>query len=807
MLDDVQFFYPTKEGYETKKTGAAFPFQWRTYQTNTLIFQLAQETDSTAVRTYYFRVQSNFPIELPLKVATWKPFFEQHHRNDVAYGFYFGLMFVMGLYNLFVFVSVRDKTYLYYVGYVFSITVLYGTFKGYSFEFLWKNYESINFFVPILASIPPIFGILFATSFLHTRIYTPKLHKIAYFLFALFVFCILLNLFGDYTISAAVSQLGAMLFVLYFLLIGIVCLFRKNKAARFFLVAWICYIVAVIIFILQINGVLNSNTFTSNSVLFGSAIEVILLSFALADKIATLKKEKETSLLANEKLIKEQKEELAIKVQEQTKELLETNEELRNSSEELHAINDELQKTLSVVNFQKAEIDLKHGELQNSYRSVNVLSEIGKQVNATLDLRTIIRTVYANINKLMAAEIFGIGIHRENEKLLEFDGFMENGEELPFHTEILTDNSRYAVRCFLTSHEIILHHVSEEVPNYEVLVGLKPESMLYLPLMYQNKTLGVITVQSLQPHAYNDYHLTMLRSIASYTSSALDNALSYREIEKNKAEIEKKNEDITASISYAQRIQNAMLPTQTQLSEVLGKNNFFVFFKPRDIVSGDFYWTATMRGDLVIAVADCTGHGVPGAFVSMIGSSFLDEIVLSNGFANPTTILKHLNKKIIAFFKQKTIFADEGISDGMDIAILSLYKSKNAEPNNNMRFEKALFAGAMNPLYYVQNQTLTEIKATKRSIGGNHTLEKINFESTEIDLSVPTTFYLFSDGYQDQFGGEKNKKFMTANFRRLIDSVHTQTFEQQHQLLETTLKNWQGTEKQTDDICVLGFSV
>ncbi len=814
MLDEVQFFSPvlgadsaSATTYTTTRIGATLPFVQRNYLTNIFLLPLQTTKDNTGLQTYYFRVKSNFPVELPLQVGTWKPFFEQHHRNDVAYGLYFGIMLVMALYNLFVFVSVKDKTYLFYVGYVFFIALLYGSIKGYSFEFLWRNYATINFYVPTMASIAPIFALLFAAFFLHSKEYTPRLHKVSYALHLLFGVCILLNLSGDYQISAAVSQGGAMLFVVYLLTLGIVNYLNKNKIARFFLLAWVCYIVAVIVFILQLNAVLPSNWFTSNSVFFGSAIEVILLSFALADKIAVLKKEKEQTLLANEILIREQKQELAEKVREQTRELVEANEELRNSTEELHVMNEELQKTLELANSQKAEIDQKHGELENSYRSVNILSEIGRQVNATLDLRIIIKTVYDNINELMPAEFFGIGIYREQGNLLEFDGFMENGAELPFHTESLTENWRYAVQCFNSQQEIILHHASAEVTNYKAEIGITPEAILYLPLVYQNKPLGVITVQSEKPNAYNAYHLTMLRSIASYTASALDNALSYREIEKNRTEIQKKNEDITASISYAKRIQTAMLPTNSQLESLIGKGNFFVFFKPRDIVSGDFYWAADMRGDAVIAVGDCTGHGVPGAFVSMIGSSFLDEIVLANGFTNPTTILKHLNKKIVEFFKQKTILGDEAVSDGMDISVISLYKTKNVAPDQPAKFEKALFAGAMNPLYYVQEGKLLEIKATKTAIGGASKDTKVVFESTPINLEKPTTFYLFSDGYQDQFGGEKNKKFMTANFRRLLESVQEQPMENQKNVLAVTLANWQGAEKQTDDICVVGLSV
>jgi serine phosphatase RsbU (regulator of sigma subunit) len=777
LLSQIDFYYMGKKGYEVQKVGSFLPFSNRNIKTNQYLFELTTETDTTHIKTFYVSVNSVHPLAMPMKIGTPIAFMEKYHENDLGYGIYFGIMIVMALYNLFVFFTLRDKTYLYYVCYVLSVTIVYGADKGYAYEFLWKDYETLNFYFPSFAVSISIFIIFFTTSFLQTSIYTPRLHKGFYVWAILWIICLIINLVGNYAISIGLVQLFSLLFFLYLFIVAVFNVIAKNRVARYYLIAWSFYILAMVIFFLYLANILPSNAFTSNAIFFGSAIEVILLSFALADKINILKTEKVKSdkqllqtLQANEKLILEQNQVLEAKVKERTEDLEEANE-----------------------------------ELETSYQNISVLSEIGKQVTSTLDIKTIIHIVYDNVNLLMSAEMFGIGIYNEQTKLLEFDGFMKHGLELPFYTESLSEN-RLSVRCFLTQHEIIVHQASQEVSNYQLEIGDMTESMLYLPLIYQNRALGIITVQSLQPHAYTNYHITMFKNIASYTTSALDNALSYRYIEDQHLIIEGKNKDIMASINYAKRIQTAILPTNMALNELLGKDNYFVLFKPRDIVSGDFYWCKEVNGKIIIAVADCTGHGVPGAFVSMIGNATLNEI--TKRLSHTHLILTKLHKEISHFFKQNTntktddhaITKDFRVQDGMDIAIIAIDKINN----------KIEYSGAKNQLYHVVNNQIHEYKANKYAIGGHQGDEKerlfikheINYSSNEIN-----TFYLATDGYQDQFGGEKDRKFMTKQFRELLFSISHLPMSEQQQILNKTIIDWIANKKQTDDITVMGIIV
>lgn len=267
-------------------------------------------------------------------------------------------------------------------------------------------------------------------------------------------------------------------------------------------------------------------------------------------------------------------------------------------------------------------------------------------------------------------------------------------------------------------------------------------------------------------------------------------------------EIEKKNQGILSSINYAKRIQSAILPLQSQMEAVFGAQNFFVYYQARDLVSGDFYWLRTghsSRSYAILAAADCTGHGVPGAFMSMIGNDLLNEIVGLRQILSPELILQELNSGIRNVLKQ-----DQTESrDGMDIAIITLWKDEN-------RFTNLEYAGAMNDLYLVHNEEFKEIKADKKPIGGLYLNEnsKRIFTKHSIDLDRnPTTIYLCSDGYQDQFGGENGGKFMVKQLKQKLFTLSKFDLATQKAHLATDFENWKGKQKQIDDVMLIGIKI
>ena len=257
-------------------------------------------------------------------------------------------------------------------------------------------------------------------------------------------------------------------------------------------------------------------------------------------------------------------------------------------------------------------------------------------------------------------------------------------------------------------------------------------------------------------------------------------------------ELEKKNKDITSSIAYAQRIQEAILPGDKQLGK--GFLEHFVLYIPKDIVSGDFYWFAEKNEHALIAAVDCTGHGVPGAFMSIIGYSNLNKIVIEQGYTDPADILTKLDKEVTEVLNQQ-----EGGSqsrDGMDVALCSL----------NIYEKKLKFAGAYRPLYLYRDGQVIEYKGNSFPIGGNFKYKKKKvFNSHEINLLKGDTLYIFSDGFPDQFGGPENRKYLSKNFKALLSRIQKEDLKAQKEIIYQEFLDWKGEYKQMDDIVVIGL--
>jgi len=277
-----------------------------------------------------------------------------------------------------------------------------------------------------------------------------------------------------------------------------------------------------------------------------------------------------------------------------------------------------------------------------------------------------------------------------------------------------------------------------------------------------------------------------------------------------KEQIEEIHREVSESIDYAKRLQGAILPKQVLLQKSL--EDFFVLFMPKDKVSGDFYWWTEVNEQLVVTAADCTGHGVPGAFMSMLGVSFLKEIVNKEYITQPALILKKLRKEIIKTLDQKGVAGEQ--KDGMDMALVSL----------NPETKLLQFSGANNPLYIVTKQNileqipnakvfdeealetkLYEVKPDKMPIAIYEKMD--SFTNNEIQLQTGDMIYMFSDGYADQFGGPKGKKFKYKPFKRLLLSNSQKSMSEQMVILKAAFEEWKGVEEQVDDVVVIGLKI
>jgi serine phosphatase RsbU (regulator of sigma subunit) len=330
---------------------------------------------------------------------------------------------------------------------------------------------------------------------------------------------------------------------------------------------------------------------------------------------------------------------------------------------------------------------------------------------------------------------------------------------------------------------------AQKVVMFEQLKAIEKQRLLiYFAI------IALILVSGLVYYIYRGYKIKKKANIALEEKN--------RQILQQKDEIQRQKEiaesqrDLIAyqkkhiedSIHYAKRIQTALLPSLELFSD---KINHFVLYKPRDIVSGDFYWVAEIDYQQMVIAADCTGHGVPGAFMSMLGISMLNEIILNKNITRPDQVLNNLRENIIDSLKQLAVGSD--VKDGMDMCVCLIDFNKS----------KLQFAGANNPLWLISDSELTEIKGDKMPVAIHENMAP--FRNHTLDLKKGDTFYIFSDGYADQFGGPNQKKLLNKNFKAILQEVQDLSMLEQGAKIDEYFENWRKDMEQIDDVVVIGI--
>ncbi len=446
------------------------------------------------------------------------------------------------------------------------------------------------------------------------------------------------------------------------------------------------------------------------------------------------------------------------------------------------------------------ELEHKTRLLDETYQKFAILGHIGQEITSTIDFEVIFERLYRHVNALMDATVFSIDIYHPEDDLVEYRFCLEKNERLPIVFVPLADPHSLSAWCIRNRQEIVINNVEAEIqryiPRYEVLIGEAPSSILYIPLMMEDRCLGAISVQSFELNAYSSYHQLILKTLASYTAIALSNAhtfekltMAFNHIELKNREIEHINESLTDSIRYASRIQEAILPRREEIDRVFPDN--FILYKPRDIVSGDFYWFARCEGRAVLAVVDCTGHGVPGAFMSVMGHSLLNQIVNGQQIVEPGQILTQLNNEVRRMLKQMQ--SDSDSRDGMDVGLISV----------DLENRIIEYAGANRPLFVAQGGRVEALQADRYPIGGVLTPE--HYTTQALRWSPGMTLYLTTDGYADQFGGPQRRKFLNRRLQELLQQTAHLPLPAQQAALEVAFDEWKGDNRQLDDILVIGL--
>jgi len=558
-------------------TGDMYPFHTRPIEHRNFVIPLKLKKHKPT--RVYIRARTSSSLQLNLSIQNQDSFSADSIPNELLFGMYFGLILIMSLYNFFIFLSLREVTYIFYSLATLSAGMVYAVLNGYTFQYLWPTAVAFNqVSISYIMSMTGVFSILFSLSFLQLGKYSKLLQKTAWVLVFVCLFAVFITfMFGYeyYSTYIGILTITLALCAILMFVSGIYCWYRGITSARLFIAAWGFYLMGTILVILRNLGFLEANDITSSSAMIGQAVEVVLLSFALADKYRIIRKDKEKA-----------------------------------QSEKL--------------------------KLQESYAS-----ELEQQVE---------------------------------ERTLELKG---------------------------------------------------------------------------------------------------------------------KNEEIIASITYAKRIQTAILPPKRLIDQLLP--NSFVLYKPKDIVAGDFYWLESVDDLVFFAAADCTGHGVPGAMVSVICNNGLNRSVREFGLRKPGEVLDKTRELVIKEFEK----SDEEVLDGMDISLAVI----------NYQTKELQWAGANNPLWIVRkgSSEIEEIKANKQPIGRYS--KAVPFTNHVITLTEGDSIYLFSDGFPDQFGGANGKKYKSVNFKKLIIKTASSPISRQKSILDNEFETWRGPHEQIDDVCVIGLKV
>lgn len=523
-------------------------------------------------------------FSVPINIFSENALNERDYNEQFILGTYYGIILFVLIFNLFIYMRLKTLPNFYYVLYLFGLIILQLGLGGHGFQYIWSGCPyAANHILPIMSTVAVLFLLLFVQTFLNLKHYLPRINKVLKAVFGILLINVVLSFLPiswAYKTSVIAVNVITLILNLAIIPISILVIRQHFKPARYFFLAFSLLFVCVFIFLLRNFGVVGTNFLTQYSLQIGSAIEVILLSFAIVDRFKMYKEEAFIQLQEKNQLIEQQTVILEKQVSERTKELS-----------------------------QKSEL------------------------------------------------------------------------------------------------------------------------------------------------------------------------------------LATKNKEVLDSINYAVRIQESVFPDKENFENTL---NAFVYFEPKDIVSGDFYWFTEQKEKSVFVLADCTGHGVPGAMISILGINTLRSAYNQKKELTPAETLKFTNKQ----FKNSLVKENApSIRDGMDISICELNEART----------QLTFAGANMSLYLVRNKELIEFKGDRNPIGALNV--EFEYNNHTIPVEKNDLVYLFSDGYPDQFGGIKNKKLKYKKFKEILLKISNLELEEQHKEIQAFMKNWKGKNEQIDDMTIIGVKI
>ena len=439
-------------------------------------------------------------------------------------------------------------------------------------------------------------------------------------------------------------------------------------------------------------------------------------------------------------------------------------------------------------------LEIQKQEIEKSLTSTLILNDLSRQITSSFDTHTIITTTYNHVKLIASMDIFAISKYSQSLNTLEYHTIYYRGQQEEPITLPIADSNTAETECFKTNEDIYLHGAKSASSFFKTDTGKPFGTIFALPIREAGKINGVLTIGCLQDNKYTNSDRANIRMIASYMSIALEKAKDYQMLQH-------KNNAINGSIRYAKTIQDAILVHEDYLNDYF---DAMIIFRPKDIVSGDFYWFKTIGTSpdrpqkIFAAVIDCTGHGVPGAFMSLISNILLNDIVIRNHVYEPGQILATLDKEIISALNQEKNLND----DGLDMALCRF------DLNDEGIFTRVVYAGAKNSLFHYQQSMgkIRTIHADRISIGGFNNTQYKEFTTHMITPRQGDIFYMSSDGIIDQNNKERKRFGSMKLVQTLTENIHYDMTTQK-KLLTTTIDTYMAGTEQRDDITVMGLKI
>lgn len=441
-------------------------------------------------------------------------------------------------------------------------------------------------------------------------------------------------------------------------------------------------------------------------------------------------------------------------------------------------------------------------EIEKLLKDTKKLADIGFELSSTLKLDSIFEKVLGSLHEMLDATVFSIRIYNKEEDSVHYSYTVEKGARLDPITVPMTEDDNLTVWCIKNRKPIFINDYKKEVLNYVknqvIPMGEETRSLIFVPMIVQGEVVGVTTVQSFELNAYSEGDLNNMKTLAFYLGIAYSNGLLFEtledQVEERTKEVQKKTNELLQSIRYAQGIQKATLTKEKEVYTVF--EDSLLLYEPKDIVSGDFYNVSTIRTNdqtvlKSIVVADCTGHGVPGAVLAITCNNIIQSTFSNPNINSVGEALDFTRDSLSKLFSQ----SEETIYDGMDLS-WGVWNTNTNELH---------FAGAFNNCYIVRKGEIFTLKADRMHVGYSDNPK--SFNTTSFQLEIDDIILMSTDGYQDQFGGERYKKFSRKKMFELALELDERPLKDQKSFLLDAHLEWKGDYEQTDDLCLFAFRV